>query len=365
MHIVIISYDFCLEAGGIQNTSYLLAQELSKEADVTCFSPLGSHEINEGTICDIKSSHNQWSLQKFTIPVIKEIYSLHKAKKIDYILCTTYFMSYNVLPLSMAYNIPYGIMTHGNEVMPFRGSFVRNNINALRRFFVLRFAKDIFANSRYTQNLVNNICKYSKCKLVPPPIDLIPESKCYNYKRDVLFSIGRIVERKGFHLVLKALPRVLKTYPTIKYIIAGDGDYLNELENIVTSLSLQENVKFVGKISEEEKMHYLRECGLFIMPSYVIKNERQVEGFGLVYLEANNYGKFVIGSNSGGVPDAINEPSTGFIVNEDCVEAVEDAILKFYDPNFKYNPEDCIRWTGKHHISKIGKLYLDEIISKS
>ena len=362
MHILIISYDFCLEAGGIQNTSYLLADELSKMAKITCYMPAESHQMSCENVNVVRSKYSQWVMQKISPCIIGELLSIHKEHKIDYILGTTYFICQNVLFLKWMKGIPYGIMTHGNEVMPFENNF-RLILSKFKRKVILKNASHIFSNSHYTKDLVRRIAVLNNVTIVYPPIRETPMNSCENYKNHLIFSVGRIVERKGFQNVIKALPDIIKRYPDIKYIIAGEGEFRGELQLLTHDLNLDKNVFFVGKITEDEKKKYLIDCGLFVMPSYSIPSQKQVEGFGLVYLEANVYGKFVIGSHTGGVPDAIIDGKTGFIVEENNIDEITRCVTEFYDSDFNYSPNDCFQKAANHHVSKIARNYYNEIKS--
>ena len=106
-------------------------------------------------------------------------------------------------------------------------------------------------------------------------------------------------------MVLKSLPIVLKKIPNIKYVIVGKGGYKKELQKLAIRYNLIKNVQLYDNISNEDLGLFYQTCDLFIMPSRLLKNRSNkvidVEGFGMVYLEANTYSKPVIGGRSGGV----------------------------------------------------------------
>jgi phosphatidylinositol alpha-1,6-mannosyltransferase len=93
-------------------------------------------------------------------------------------------------------------------------------------------------------------------------------------------------------------------------------------------LHLQDNVVFTGYVSEDEKAFYYNAADVFVMPNRELENG-DVEGFGIVFLEANIYGKPVIGGRSGGAVDAIVDGKTGLLVNPIDIEEIASAIIRF------------------------------------
>jgi phosphatidyl-myo-inositol dimannoside synthase len=147
----------------------------------------------------------------------------------------------------------------------------------------------------------------------------------------LLFSLGRLVKRKGVDKVILALKLIYQKYPDInlEYIIAGKGpdeEYLKQLVKTELGDKFSNKVKFVGEISEKEKWSLFSMIDIFIMPARNISGD--FEGFGIVYLEANLCGKAVIAGNSGGVPDAVQNNVNGLLVDPENEEEIAQAILK-------------------------------------
>ena len=117
--------------------------------------------------------------------------------------------------------------------------------------------------------------------------------------KKVIFSCARLIERKGIDNVIQALPRVVENIPQVIYLIGGDGEYRNRLEGLVKENELNEYVRFLGNINHYEELPYFYAlCDVFILPSRQLESF-DIEGFGIVYLEANAFGKPVIGPNIG------------------------------------------------------------------
>jgi phosphatidyl-myo-inositol dimannoside synthase len=144
--------------------------------------------------------------------------------------------------------------------------------------------------------------------------------------KKVLLTLGRVVERKGYDTVIKAMPEISKHVPEAVYVVAGVGSYLGKLGKMVEDMKLQSAVRFVGSVSDEERAAYFYLCDLFVMPSRQIGPD--VEGFGIVYLEAAMFGKPSIGGNSGGVPEAILDSKTGALVDPSDADALARVVVQ-------------------------------------
>lgn len=143
--------------------------------------------------------------------------------------------------------------------------------------------------------------------------------------RSLLLTVGRLVRRKGIDTVLRALPTVIQTCPDVAYVIAGTGPDRARLERIATCLGVRERVRFVGDIDHNRLPLYYSAADLFVMPAR--QDPPDVEGFGLVFLEANACGTPVVGTCSGGIPDAVQDGETGLLIPPDAPDALAEATL--------------------------------------
>jgi phosphatidylinositol alpha-1,6-mannosyltransferase len=128
--------------------------------------------------------------------------------------------------------------------------------------------------------------------------------------------------------VIKALPVILRSIPDVTYLIVGDGPYRTNLERLAESLGLRGSVIFAGHVEAEILPECLAICDVFVMTSRAHPDRCDVEGFGLVYLEANACGKPVIGGRSGGVIDAVKHESTGLLVDPLDANDVAHAVIR-------------------------------------
>jgi phosphatidylinositol alpha-1,6-mannosyltransferase len=145
-----------------------------------------------------------------------------------------------------------------------------------------------------------------------------------------------LIERKGHDKVIESLPLVLSQFPDAVYLIVGDGPERSRLENLCDLLGLQNSVRFTGAVSNTDLLAFYKLATLFAMISRQPPNSHEVEGFGIVYLEANVSGLPVVAGRSGGVPDAVVEGETGYLVDPFSPEAIASAIIRLLQ-----NPQLC------------------------
>lgn len=145
----------------------------------------------------------------------------------------------------------------------------------------------------------------------------------------ILLTVGRLSladNYKGFDVVMRALPEVLRVKPNVKYLIVGKGDALDLLKNLARQLGIEANIVFTGFVPDEELVNYYNLCDAFVMPS-------NGEGYGIVFLEAMACGKPVIAGNADGARDPLMDGRQGILVDPDNVNEVAQAILRLLDEN--------------------------------
>jgi phosphatidylinositol alpha-1,6-mannosyltransferase len=149
----------------------------------------------------------------------------------------------------------------------------------------------------------------------------------------LLLTAARLVRRKGIDTVLNALPLVVRQAPQVQYAIVGSGPERDPLEALSNELGMRDRVHFLGHLEDREVVIAYNECYAFVMPARY--EHPSVEGFGLVFREANACGKPVVGARTGGVPDAIEHETTGLLVEPDDPSELSQALLRLLDnPSF-------------------------------
>jgi len=132
--------------------------------------------------------------------------------------------------------------------------------------------------------------------------------------RPVVVCVSRLVPRKGQDTLIKAWPEVLKQVPEAALLIVGNGPYSATLRKLTERSGLTPHVRFSGSVPEEELPAHFAAGDVFAMPCRTRRGGLDVEGLGIVYLEASAAGLPVVGGDSGGAPDAILEGETGYVV---------------------------------------------------
>jgi phosphatidylinositol alpha-1,6-mannosyltransferase len=148
------------------------------------------------------------------------------------------------------------------------------------------------------------------------------------YRDQVIVTVGSLTARKGHDMVIRALPRLRETVPDITYLIVGQGGYRAKLEELAMSLGVRDRVIFVGQVSAEDLPDIYALADVFVMPSREHLESCDVEGFGLVFLEASACAKPVVGGRSGGIPDAIVDGVTGLLVNPNDAEDIANSLAR-------------------------------------
>ncbi len=132
----------------------------------------------------------------------------------------------------------------------------------------------------------------------------------------VLLGLSRLMPRKGFDSVIQVLPKLLKDFPNLMLVIAGSGPDQNRLIKLVRKLELSDKVRFLGSIPYQDLPEIYNLGDLFVMPCRSRFAGLDVEGFGIVYLEAAATQLPVLAGNSGGAVEAVIPGVTGELVNE-------------------------------------------------
>ena len=148
-----------------------------------------------------------------------------------------------------------------------------------------------------------------------------------SYPNRFILYAGMLIYLKGVHILIRSIELVVKRYKELKLLIAGEGEYIEELQKLVRDYRLEDNVIFLGHLKQSTLKEYMKRCAMLVLPSLS-------EGLGRVIAEAMACGKPVIGANVGGIPDLIKDGEHGFLVPPNDVEALAEKITYLIE-----NPE--------------------------
>jgi phosphatidyl-myo-inositol dimannoside synthase len=228
----------------------------------------------------------------------------------------------------------YYLMAHGNEVMRYAGG-PRETAKAVLRKRVLSNALGVICNSRYTEALVRALAPQARTHVICPAVDAerfqLPELDRSAARarlglpgeKRIVLSVSRVNAYKGHDVVLRAIAGVPEhVRDNLHYVVAGRGDHLAALRRLAQELGVAGQITWAGFVREEDLPALYRSADLFVLCTREDTLSRSVEGFGMVFLEAQAAGLPVLGTRSGGIPDAIAEGQGGWLVPQDSSEAI-------------------------------------------
>ena len=154
--------------------------------------------------------------------------------------------------------------------------------------------------------------------------------------KSVIISVGRLVHRKGQDKLITALPAIRAKVPNVHLVLVGVGPHQDYLERLALKLNVSDCVTFIGRINYVELPRYICLGDIFAMPSRSRFFGLEVEGLGIVYLEASACGLPVVGGKSGGAPDAVLIGETGLVVDGTKPAEIAEACIELLN-----NPELC------------------------
>ena len=199
---------------------------------------------------------------------------------------------------------------------------------------VLNNVEKVIANSNYTKNLAIEIgVNKEKITVINPGVDQVKEldkeslekvESLLKIKTPRLITVSRFDRRKNHEKVIMALRNLKQIYPNIVYICIGHGDEESNIKKLVKELGLETQVMFFKDITDDLKNALLAKSNLFVMPTIAFKSS--VEGFGIVYIEAAQYGLPSIGGKNGGASDAIIDKETGILCDGNNLEEIYSSI---------------------------------------
>jgi phosphatidylinositol alpha-1,6-mannosyltransferase len=238
--------------------------------------------------------------------------------------------------IKLIFGIPYVVFGHGEEFSIFYKS--SNRIKYYLAKIVLMRSAKVICNSQSTTVLLANFYSVpsDKCVVIYPTLNIkktrVDDADIQDLRRKVKFGcrnilmVGRLSERrKGFDIAIESFKGVLSETEGVKMIIVGPGDPKHLFELIVRH-GLTGDIEILGKLPENELMAAFSIADIFLMPNRALANG-DLEGFGMVFLEANAFGKPVIGGNSGGVVEAIEHGVSGILVDSEDPNAVKNSIV--------------------------------------
>jgi glycosyltransferase involved in cell wall biosynthesis len=249
-------------------------------------------------------------------------------------------------------NRKFILTMHGAEVFKLKKHFLLG--------FLLKSTPNIITNSHYTCETIKKLYNLpeKKFSVLPFGVDDNAVASNYrdplfwNYKFDippnarVIFSLGRLIERKGFIYLLKAFKILEAKYDDLYLVIGGDGPEKPRLMQFISDNNIKK-VHLLDFIEDRQLPYFYANAFCFVLPS-VVDSEGDTEGLGIVNIEALNYETPVISTNVGGIGDVVINRETGLLVREKSPEGIVQAAEELMNNEWMYRK---LQKQGKDYVA--------------
>ena len=348
LRLLLVSYDYRPRLGGVATCAFELAGALSRDpgVKVRVLAPRGDGDA----ACD---GHGRFETSRRALPTtaVRAVIPFARwvreeigAWRPDALIALLWMPDGAAVWMGRGGRgdaPPYYLLAHGVELLESRHTLkkrVRSLLAPLKRR-VFRRAEGVFPVSRYTAGLAHKETGVLPGRLTvvyngvdleafrpgPAPEDLVG---LYGARgRKVFLTVTRLEDYKGVDYAIRALRRVIDEHPEALYLIGGEGPDLPRLQAMTQSLGLQNHVRFLGRLPAGRLADHYRLADCFVMLSRDDLVTPNVEGFGIVFLEAAACGRPSIAGRSGGIPDAVGGHETAWLVDPEDEEAIA-AVMK-------------------------------------
>jgi phosphatidylinositol alpha-1,6-mannosyltransferase len=203
---------------------------------------------------------------------------------------------------------------------------------------VLASAEFVIVNSCNTGRLLQEEWGFphSRLRLLHPGVDtaqFLPASHDPYVRarlgwgeRPVILTVGRLQRRKGHDQLIRALGAIRGAVPNVLYAIAGDGEERAALEGLVIETGQRDHVQFLGELQDDKLVQCYQQCDLFVLPNRQVGKD--IEGFGMVLLEAQASGKPVVAGTSGGTAETMCTGETGYVISCEGSEELAGLVIE-------------------------------------
>ena len=327
---LIVTRTFPPEVGGMQNLMWGLAKSISKIDLIKVFADYSENheEFDKRVSFSVERIKGIKLFRKYRKPHLVNEY-LNQNPKVNCIIAD-HWKSLELIKTSKKKIC----LIHSKEINHKKGSRINNKV-----LEVLNNVDHVIANSNFTKNLAIELgVEENRIKVINPGVDPVSEipkndlkkaEEILKGKKNRLITVSRFDKRKNHEKVIMAIRNLKEIYPDIIYTCIGYGDEEENLKKLVIELQLENYVIFLKNIPNELKNALVAKSNIFIMPSIIYKNS--VEGFGIAFVEAAQYGIPSIGGKDGGASDAIVHEKTGLICDGNDLDKIYtsiDALLK-------------------------------------
>lgn len=332
--LILFSYDFPPSNGGIARLCVEIACGMNTYYDsVTVLTRKQEGENFPYNLKHVKIVELPTKRIVCEINALRFLSTLKNKEKYD-ILCGTWHPESTLALLSGFKNV--FVLGHGTEFLSANSFFRKKIWLGWYANFILRKSKLVIANSNYTKGLVHSVSSKSVKFALPLAVNHnffkpIETQKSQSQKLKIGI-VSRIEQFKGHDFIMNVIAKLPAAYRNkIEFNIAGTGPYTPELEQLAEKLGMSDQVHFYGFVNDLDLPNFYNSNDLFILCSRENPDNISVEGFGLVFLEAQACGLPVIGANTGGIADAIDHENGGWLINQDNEEELRKVLMAILD----------------------------------
>jgi len=337
MEILVITWNYPPRRGGIEYLVSNLCMDLRKRHSVLVITSHASPVPVEENIFRTPFP----GLIPFALYALwRGAIILLRNRKIKVIFGGSAMVTPLVLVLARLFSGRAVIQAHGLDLV------YPNTLYQLSCVRWVQYCDRVIANSTYTALLAKEKgARGAVVSVIPPGVqpgrfqstdggDASKRKFGLNGKRIILF-VGRLAKRKGVkEFIQHSLERIAKEIPDACFVVVGDNaaeslthrDHtIGEIEAVISATSLGNHVRLLGGLPDEDVVGLYQACNVVVLPALHSNND--VEGFGIILVEAAAAGKPVVATRVGGIPDAVEDGKTGLLTEPGDYERLSDAVI--------------------------------------
>ena len=336
MEILVISWNYSPRRGGIEYLISNLCMDLRKRHSVSIVTSHAPSDPDENVFrapCP--------GLVPFAIYALwRGAMILSRNPKTRVVFGGSAMATPLVLILARFFRIKAVIQVHGLDLA------YSNVLYQLACVRWVKYCERVIANSSYTASLAKDKgASDASVSVIAPGVwpewfqaDNVADASKRKFgleERRIILFVGRLAKRKGVkQFIQDALGQIVMKIPNVCLVIVGDnptesltqrGDTIGEIEAVIEATCLQNHVRLLGGLSDDDKIGLYQACSVVVLPA--LNSQNDVEGFGIVLMEAAAAGKPVVATRVGGIPDAVEDGKTGFLIEPGDYERLSDAII--------------------------------------
>jgi phosphatidyl-myo-inositol dimannoside synthase len=338
MNILVVTWNFPPRRGGMEKLLAGLCHGLRKDHRLLIITSYAEDRCRDDKY--IFRPNNPGLVNFFLYALWKGTLLLRRHSEVTVVFGGSVLVVPIVLFLSMIFRRKAVVQAHGLDLI------YRNALYQLVCVRGLKFCDKIIANSAFTASLINhNRGRPDLIAIIPPgvsPENFLRSVDVQAIKNDyglqgkqLILFVGRLVRRKGvIEFIENCLVRIVPEFPGVCFIIVGDNpndalthqeDVLGQIQSRVSEMKLDEHVKLLGALDDDAVVDLYRACDIVVLPALAMLDD--VEGFGIVLLEAAAAGKPVVTTRTGGITEAVEPDTSGIIIAPEDYESMTESII--------------------------------------